>query len=119
MTLLRLTIGWAVVALWFVLFELVEQRITGTVPGERRFRAPLALYLSDAFLVTLFAGLWFASLGSGGWLLLFGLLGLLMEGPARYRDHSAGMDWGRRGLVRLASGVTRVVIAGGILAWRF
>ncbi len=119
MTLLRLCIGWALVTVWFLLFDILEQRITRTSPSDRRFRAPVGIYLGDALVFTLFASLWFATLGAGGWLLLFGLLGILLEGPARYRDRSSGMDWSTRGTVKLLSGIVRIVGAGGILAWRF
>lgn len=119
MTLLRLVLGWLLVASWFLLFEMVERRLVGPAGEGRRLRAPLYTYLADALVFTLFAALWFASLGHGGWLLLFGMLGLLLEGFGRYRDRAGGMDWSRAGMVRLLSGVVRVVGAGGILAWRF
>lgn len=120
MTLLRLLLGWAVVAVWFLAFELIEQRISGPpAAGGKHLRAPIAVYLADALLLTLFAGLWFASLGHGGWVLLFGVLGLLMEGPMRVRDRSEGIDRSRMGIVRIISGVVRTVVAGGLLAWRF
>lgn len=119
MSLLRLLLGWLLVSIWFLLFELVEQRFAGPKPDHRKLRAPLYLYLADALVFTLFAALWFASLGTGGWLLLFGLLGLLIEGFGRYRDRPSGMDWSRGGVIRLVCGVMRIAGAGGILAWRF
>ena len=75
------------------------------------------MYVADALLLTLFAGLWFASLGHGGWVLLFLMVGLLVEGPARFRDGSGIMDLSRKGILRLALGLVRIVAAGGILAW--
>ena len=119
MTLLRLVLGWAAVAAWFFLFELIEQRIVGPAPAAGRFRAGWKVYVTDALLFTLFAALWFASLGTGGWVLLFLMVGLVVEGPGRFRDGSGQMDWSRKGVVRLFLGVARIVIAGGILAWRF
>ncbi|MEO8199545.1 MAG: hypothetical protein ABI679_03385 [Gemmatimonadota bacterium] len=120
MTLLRLSLGWCLIALWFLLFEMVEQRLPGSsVSAGRRLRAPLITYLADALVFTLFAALWFASLGAGGWLLLFAVVGLMMEGFARYRDQPNGLSWSRPGLIRLAMGIGRIIGAGGILAWRF
>ena len=119
MTLLRLVLGWAAVTAWFFLFELIEQRIVGPAPAAGRFRAGWKMYVTDALLFTLFAALWFASLGSGGWILLFLMVGLLVEGPARFRDGSGRMDLRGKGLLRLSLGVIRIAGAGGILAWRF
>jgi hypothetical protein len=118
MTLLRLTLGWAAVTVWFILFEMVEQRLVGPAPSAARLRAGWKVYAADGLLLTLFAGLWFASLGHGGWVLLFLMTGLLVEGPARYRDGSGGMDLSRKGIGKLVLGLVRIVIAGGILAWR-
>jgi hypothetical protein len=117
-SLFRLVIGWAAVTLWFLLFELIEQRLVGPAPAAGRLRAGWKYYAADALLLTLFAALWFASLGHGGWVLLFLMVGLLVEGPGRFRDGSGTMEPGRKGLVRLFSGLVRIVAAGGILAWR-
>ena len=117
MTLFRLAIGWGAVSLWFLIFELVEQRFPGPAPGGgRRLRAPVLVYLGDALIFTLFAALWFASLGHGGWLLLFLMVGLVVEGPARFRAKSSGMELGAN-ILPIALGILRIVIAGGILAW--
>lgn len=113
MSLLRLGAGFAAVAAWFLLFELAERRVMG-MPGPR-FRAPWTTYVSDALLFTLFASLWFASLGSGGWLLLFAMLGLVLEGPGKFRDREGGFDASRAGFTRLILGEIRVVVAGGLL----
>jgi hypothetical protein len=119
MTLLRLVLGWAAVTAWFFLFELIEQRVVGPAPAAGRFRAGWKMYVIDALLFTLFAALWFASLGNGGWVLLFVMVGLVVEGPARLRDGSGTLDWSGKGMLRLAMGILRIVAAGGILAWRF
>lgn len=118
MTLLRLVIGWAAVSAWYFIFELIEQRLAGPPPTKGRLRAPGKTYLADALLLTLFAALWFASLGHGGWVLLFLMTGLLVEGPARFRDGSGTVDLSGKGIVRLLAGLVRIVAAGGILAWR-
>jgi hypothetical protein len=109
-----LAAGYAAVAAWFLVFELIERRLAGT-PGPG-LRAPWPTYLGDALLFTLFASLWFASLGHGGWLLLFFLLGLLIEGPGRVRDRPEGFDRSRSGLKRILLGTLRIVGAGGLLA---
>jgi hypothetical protein len=119
MSLQRLLVGWAAVTIWFFLFELIEQRVVGPAPATGRLRAGWKVYVGDAILLTLFAGLWFASLGHGGWVLLFLVVGLLIEGPGRYRDGSGPMDLSRKGVLRIGLGLVRVVVAGGILAWRF
>ncbi len=122
MSLFRLLIGWALVAIWFLLWDLARRRFrkNGThpdLPASRwpALRARLTLPLIEALLLTLFASLWFASLGHGGWLLLFLLIGLLIELPVRLRDGHWTMPppW-----PRLAGGVVRIVVAGGVLAWR-
>lgn len=118
MSLLRLVLSWAAVTLWYFLFELVEQRVLGARPATGRLRAGWKVYVADALLLTLFAGLWFASLGHGGWVLLFLMVGLLVEGPGRFRDGSGKIDLSGRGIVRLLAGLIRIVVAGGILAWR-
>jgi hypothetical protein len=109
-----LAAGFAAVAAWFLVFELIERRLAGA-PGPG-FRAPWPAYLADALLFTLFASLWFASLGHGGWLLLFLLLGLLLEGPGRFRDLPQGFDRSGAGVKRLLLGVLRIIVAGGLLA---
>ena len=114
MSLAWLAAGYAAVAAWFLVFELIERRLVGA-PGPG-LRAPWPAYLADALLFTLFASLWFASLGHGGWLLLFLLLGVLLEGPGRYRDQPAGFDKSRTGWTRLLLGTVRIAVAGGLLA---
>jgi hypothetical protein len=118
MTLLRFFLGWVAVVAWYLLFELMEQRLIGARPEGRLLRARWTTYAADALLLTLLAGLWFASLGHGGWILLFLLIGLLMEGPARSRGKPGGVEWNRPRIIRIGCGVFRVVVAGGLLAWR-
>lgn len=72
----------------------------------------------EALLLTLFAALWFGSLGHGGWPLLFLTLGLLISIPPRLRARHhfpipAPLPWGEISLELL-----RLVAAGGLLAWR-
>jgi hypothetical protein len=121
--LARLLQGWVLVSIWLIVWEIGQSRLLpaaspGPRPGLLRF------LLGEALLLTLFAALWFASLGHGGWPLLFLLLGLLMEAPARFRDdvstgrgQPAVFDLSRTRWVRVGLGVARIVGAGGVLAW--
>jgi hypothetical protein len=106
-TLSRLLLAWLPVALWFVAVRWLS---------ERR-RPPVAGLAGEALVVTLFASLWFDSLGHGEWWLIFLLVGLLVAFPVRLRNLVPGMT--ARGL--LVPGLidtARYVVAGGILAWR-
>jgi hypothetical protein len=61
----------------------------------------------EAGLLTLFASLWFDSLGSAGWWVLFLLVGAIAAGlPRRPPWRAALID------------VARYVGAGALLAWR-
>ena len=81
-------------------------------------RPPVATWViaGEALWLTLLAGLWFASLGHGGWALLFLLLGLATEWTARLHGGPRALAPGQRAIL-LAIGVTRTVIAGGLLTW--
>jgi len=96
----RILLAWVVVAAWLAVWAFGERRVTGT---EAPSGAELALLAGEAFLLALFAGLWFGSLGSGAWWLVFLLLGGLMAWPVR---SLAG-----------AARIARVVVAGALLAW--
>jgi hypothetical protein len=68
--------------------------------------------------VTLLASLWFDSLGSGGWWLVFLLVGLVAAFPLRLQGIVlAGRPW-RPDLALAALDTARYVVAGAILAWR-
>ncbi len=112
MTFTRVLIAWAAVTLLFVIWREAERRIRAT-PGPMgpALRASLLALAVEAALLTLFAGLWFTSLGSGGAMLLFLIVGALMEIPSRLRSHPVGsMPW-----KPVVGGVIRVVIAGLLL----
>ena len=96
----RILLAWAVVGAWLAIWALAERRMTGAGSPSAAELAPLA---GEALLLALFAALWFGSLGSGGWWLVFLLLGGLMAWPVR---SLAG-----------AARIVRVVAAGGLLAW--
>ncbi len=108
MTLLHLTGGILGVTLWFALVALALRRFA---PDQRpvQFR----IQVVEAVFLTLFAALWFASLGHGAWWVLFIVLGLLIEGPVRARHLAdpAVAHW--KGIV---IGTLRLVVAGGILS---
>ncbi len=113
MTLSRLALAWAPVALWFIAVAWLTERWR-VVPGLRR----LARVGSEALVTTLLASLWFDSLGHGGWWLLFLLLGTLAGMPARWRDAEAGIIPGRRALMLGLVDAGRYVVAGALLVWR-
>jgi hypothetical protein len=96
----RLVLAWAVVGVWLAAWELVERRAGPARAGGVRQAGWVA---GEALLLALFGGLWFATLGSGAWGLVFVLVGALIEWPIR----------SLRSLVR----VGRIVAAGGLLRW--
>jgi hypothetical protein len=105
-TLGRLALAWLPVAVWFLAVDWGVRVTTAPPPGVASWRPDYRLAL-EALLVTLFASLWFDSLGSGGWWLLFLLVGAIAAGlPRRPAWRAALID------------VARYVVAGGILAWR-
>ena len=120
MTLGRLVVAWLAVTAWslattyavpFVLAALARP------PGESGVWAAVAVSLLwwrpiEALVLTLLAVLWFASLGSGGWWLVFLLLGVLAMGP-----RWPGALGQPRNLLGLCAGLARYVGAGAILAW--
>ena len=81
-------------------------------------RPAVVVLLAESLVVTLFAALWFGSLGHGGWLLLFLLLGTLVSGAERGL-RSAFLRSSEPAELRLFGvGVAKYLVAGAILAWR-
>ena len=120
MTLGRLVLAWMPVAAWFLVAAWVGARLArGPVPAQRATRMWAAVWtLAEAGVVTLFASLWFDSLGSGGWWLLFLLVGLLVGFPLRLQGLLTA-NLPRRSEILLAlMDAARYVGAGAILAWR-
>jgi len=73
----------------------------------------------EAAVVTLFASLWFDSLGAGSSWLLFFLVGLLVAFPRRLVMLQHVEPQRRRHLLAHAGlDVARYVAAGALLAWR-
>ena len=115
MGLSRILGAWLAVAAWLALWEAAGRRIGrgGTGPW---LRAPAWHYAGEALALTLLGALWFASLGTGAWWIVFALVGAAAwpapEGGRRTRRRVS------RELASRALGVCRVLVAGGILAWR-
>lgn len=110
MTLLRLLGAALAVAAWFAGWALAAARVTDRT-GPLKFRHDAI----EAVLLTLFAALWFGSLGHGAWWILFAVLGLLTEGPIRAR-HRADLPVTTVPWRELLLGTLRIVGAGGILS---
>jgi len=111
MTLVTLCFGWLPVVLLFLAFAWAGN-------GRRLPRSAVAVTMGESLVLTLLAALWFASLGSGGWPLVFLLLGILVSGAERGLRSAflrSGFGPEFRGF---AVGVARYLIAGGLLAWR-
>ena len=123
MTLGRLILAWLPVAVLFALAPPVGYR--WDLPADDRpvvwsfNRWEIGWRLAEAGVVTLFASLWFDSLGAGGWLLVFLLVALLVAFPRRLVMWQHVERSRRRHLLVHASlDVARYVIAGALLAWR-
>ena len=109
MTLGRLVLAWLAVAAWITVASLVEKAAHTATPIDTSL---LKWRLVEALVLTLLAALWFASLGSGGWWLVFLLFGVLAIGP-RWLGTLAQP----RTLVWLCADLARYVVAGALLAW--
>jgi len=108
-TLERLLVAWIAVAAWFEIATFVTTYVVNRLaipPAASVYTRPLV----EALLLTLIASLWFDSLGSGGWWLLFLLIGALVTSPKWFAA--------RPGLADIVFDLARYVIAGALLAWR-
>jgi hypothetical protein len=106
-TLGLLVLAWLAVAAWTTVALFVEK----TANAAALDTSLLKWRLVEALVLTLLAALWFGSLGSGGWWLLFLLFGVLAIGP-----RWLGASSQRRTLVWLCADLARYVVAGAILA---
>jgi hypothetical protein len=119
----RLALAWLPVAVLFAFAPPIGYRWDVPV-GAASFvwsfnRWEIGWRLAEAAVVTLFAALWFGSLGAGGWWLLFLLVGLLVALPRRVVMWQYVEPPQRRALLAHASlDVARYVAAGALLAWR-
>jgi hypothetical protein len=135
-TLGRLFLAWLPVAVLFAVIGGLGPRSDGarataspdawTRPGKGWVFAKWDVMwrCAEAGVVTLFASLWFDSLGHGGWWLLFALLGLIvvlarLPGSTTSVAGTPEGGWRRReAVVRTIRDVVRYLLAGAILAWR-
>lgn len=126
MTLTRLVLAWVPVALWFVIATVGSALLVGLLsrpPGRegRRVSLPLPLLkwrLVEAVLLTMFGSLWFDSLGSSEWWLVFLLVGAIAAAPTWLPFQPTDGRPGRASLVGASTDLARYVLAGAILAWR-
>lgn len=107
MTLGRLLFAWIPVALWFAAAGWAAHRVTGVTVSPATSAGWLVAVAVEALVATLFASLWFDSLGHGGWWVLFALAGLL-----------ASAIPSRPGFLAIVFSVMRYLGAGALLAWR-
>jgi hypothetical protein len=121
-TLGRLMLAWLPVAVLFALVPPIGYSWNGATDRAIVWvfnRWEIGWRLAEAGAVTLFASLWFDSLGSGGWWLLFLLVGLLVAFPRRLVMWQHVDVPRRRHLLQHALlDVARYFVAGGLLAWR-
>ena len=123
MTLGRLLGAWLPVALLFALTPPIGYRWDGAL-NQGHFawsfnRWEIGWRLAEAAVLTLFASLWFDSLGAGGWWLPFLLVGLLVAFPRRLVMWQHVQPARRRALLAHAAlDVARYLAAGALLAWR-
>lgn len=118
----RLLLAWLVVGVWFLAARWAARRWllhdappAPWAPGAGAARATAL----EAAGVTLFASLWFDSLGHGGWWLLFLIVGLLVAFAPRLGQTPPAPPPARRAtLVAGLADVARYVGAGAVLAWR-
>lgn len=108
-------VAWLLVALLYIGWETVAARVTRESNAGGWLRAPLQVYVVEALLFTLLGTLWFASIGSGTWPLVFALLGILIEWPGQVRHGLRSPDGSGPALRRTALGVARTIGAGAIL----
>lgn len=123
MTFGRLLVAWLPVAALFTLAPPIGYR--WDLPPDNRAlvwswnRWEIGWRWVEALVLTLFASLWFDSLGAGGWWLLFLLVGLLVAFPRRLVMWRHVDPLRRRHLlVHAWFDVARYVIAGALFAWR-
>ncbi len=111
MTLVTLVLGWLPVAVLFLAFAWAA--------NGRRLppQAGMVVVLGEALVLTLLAGLWFSSLGSGGWPLIFLLVGALVSGAERGWSSALLRSPAASGVRGFVLGVVRYLAAGGLLAW--
>jgi hypothetical protein len=125
-TLTRFVLAWVPVAAWFEIATAGSVLLVGPPsrpPGRDGVWAglprPLLKWrLVEAALLTMLASLWFDSLGTGEWWLVFLLVGALAATPVWLAFRPTDERRGRASLVGASADLARYVLAGAILAWR-
>ena len=120
MTLGRLVLAWIPVAVVFIVVGgiAIPFRNADPTPLGKTWmftKSDVAWRALEALFATLFGSLWFDSLGSGEWWLVFLLIGLMVSSA---RVQGPAPPPRRETLVRTARDVLRYVLAGAVLAWR-
>ncbi|HYR98781.1 MAG TPA: hypothetical protein VEO58_07180 [Gemmatimonadales bacterium] len=131
MTLGRLVLAWIPVAVWFTLATFLAIPIVVAALSKPAGQSGVSVgwsvpyarslfkwRLVEAAVLTLFASLWFDSLGSGGWWLLFLLVGALAVIPEWLRLLWRAEVPRAALLAGVCADLARYVVAGAILAWR-
>lgn len=109
MTLSKLALAALLVTIVFAGAAWLRQR--------RLNRGVLLVCVLEAGLLTLLAALWFGSLGTGGWLTVFVLLGALAGTAERGFQHALTPPPHGPLLVPFLVDVARYGSAGALLAW--
>jgi hypothetical protein len=104
--LIRLAIAYAAVAALFIGFAWAA--------GHRE-RGNAAAAAAEALVLTLLGALWFGSLGSGGWVLIFLLVGVLASGVWNPARASGGRGRPQPWLRVTAVAAIRYLAAGSLL----
>lgn len=73
--------------------------------------------LAEALAFTLLGTLWFASLGSGGWVLVFSLVALLVAGSERGLRFAVLRSNGAAELTNFVIAFVKILAGGGLLAY--
>ena len=126
MTLTRLVLAWLPVAVWSVIATVGTALLVGLQsrpPGQEGLWVglpfPLLKWrLVEAALLTMFGSLWFNSLGTGEWWLVFLLVGAIATIPTWLTFWPRDARPARASLVGASTDLARYVLAGAILAWR-
>jgi len=123
-TIGRLVIGWIVVAAWFEIAAYAQNYVVTKLaipPGATVYTGMpthlIARRIVQALLLTLLASLWFDSLGSGGWWLLFLLIGALMTSAKWFMKGPDPLPT-KVNVADTVCDLARCVVAGALLAWR-
>jgi hypothetical protein len=123
-TLGRIVFAWIAVGAWFAIATFLTTYVVNrlAVPPNATVYVGVPTFvlkrrLVEAALLTLIASLWFDSLGSGAWWVLFLLFGLLVSSLKWFTPAPEGTA--RRALIaEIVCDVARYVAAGALLAWR-